>query len=111
LSAPTGGLIDMSLSLSTTSSRVCSSTPALLRASKAMPAVMAPSPITATACRSAPCCCAATAMPSAAEMLVDECAVPKVSYSLSVRTGKPLTPPNWRSVCMRSRRPVRILCG
>jgi hypothetical protein len=32
------------------------------------------------------------AMPSAAEMLVDECAVPKVSYSLSARCGKPAQP-------------------
>ena len=28
-------------------------------------------------------------MPSAAEIEVDECAVPKVSYSLSSRRGKP----------------------
>jgi hypothetical protein len=28
-------------------------------------------------------------MPSAAEMLVEECAVPKASYSLSLRRGKP----------------------
>jgi hypothetical protein len=50
-------------------------------------------------------------MPSAAEMLVDECAVPKVSYSLSLARGKPARPPSWRSEAMRSRRPVRILCG
>jgi hypothetical protein len=44
-------------------------------------------------------------MPSAAEMLVDECAVPKVSYSLSARCGKPLMPPSWRSVaCGRAAR-------
>ena len=100
----------MSLSLSTTSRRP-SATPALFRASKAMPAVMAPSPMMATALRWSPLIFAASAMPSAAEMLVDECAVPKVSYSLSLRRGKPLMPPNWRSVFMRSRRPVRILCG
>ena len=35
----------------------------------------------------------------------------EVSYSLSSRRGKPLMPPACRSVCMRSRRPVRILCG
>lgn len=46
------------------------------------------------------------AMPSAAEMLVLECAVPKVSYGLSARCGKPEIPPSWRNVCMRSRRPV-----
>jgi phosphoribosylformylglycinamidine (FGAM) synthase-like enzyme len=39
---------------------------------------------------------AASAMPSAAEMLVLECAVPKVSYSLSARCGKPERPPSWR---------------
>ena len=43
------------------------------------------SPMTATACRSSPFCLAARAMPSAAEMLVEECAVPNVSYSLSAR--------------------------
>ena len=41
------------------------------------------------AARSRPCRCAATAMPSAAEIDVDEWAVPKVSYSLSLRRGKP----------------------
>ena len=76
-----------------------------------MPAVMAPSPITAIEWRDSPFWRAATAMPSAAEMLVDECAVPKVSYSLSSRRGKPDKPSNWRSVGMRSRRPVKILCG
>jgi hypothetical protein len=40
-----------------------------------------------------------------AEMLVDECAVPKVSYSLSLRCGKPEMPPSWRSVaCARAGR-------
>jgi hypothetical protein len=48
LSAPTGGEIDMSLSLSTTSRSMSVETPALFIASKAMPADMAPSPITAT---------------------------------------------------------------
>jgi hypothetical protein len=48
LSAPTGGLIDMSLSFRMTSS-LQSDTPALFSASKAMPAVMAPSPMMATA--------------------------------------------------------------
>ncbi|MNT81424.1 hypothetical protein D3C72_2210190 [compost metagenome] len=110
MSAPTGGLIDMSLSFRMTSS-LQSHTPALLSASKAMPAVSAPSPMMATAWRFSPFCLAAMAMPSAAEMLVDEWAVPKVSYSLSVRCGKPEMPPSWRSVGMRSRRPVRILCG
>jgi len=90
-------------------------TPALLSASKAMPADIAPSPITAMCERLAWAGsllrAAATAMPSAALMLVLECAVPKVSYSLSTRRGKPEMPPNWRSLAMPSRRPVRILCA
>ena len=49
-------------------------------------------------CGARPCSLAATAMPSAAEIEVDECAVPKVSYSLSSRRGKPEMPPSWRSV-------------
>ena len=53
--------------------------PALFIASNAMPADMAPSPITATHLRCSPLCLAAAAMPSAAEIEVDECAVPKVS--------------------------------
>ena len=64
-------------------------TPALFSASNAMPAVIAPSPMTAIALRFSPFSLAATAMPSAAEIEVDECAVPKVSYSLSSRRGKP----------------------
>jgi len=86
-------------------------TPPLFSASKAMPALIAPSPMMATDLRSSPLRRAATAMPSAAEIEVDECAVPKVSYSLSTRRGKPEMPPIWRSDPMRSRRPVRILCG
>ncbi len=50
-------------------------------------------------------------MPSAAEIDVDECAVPKVSNGLSERRGNPDMPPYWRSVAICSRRPVRILCG
>jgi len=72
---------------------------------------MAPSPMMATAWRFSPLTLAASAMPRAAEMLVLEWAVPKVSYGLSARCGKPEMPPIWRSVFMRSRRPVRILCG
>ena len=102
--------MDMSLSFRITS-RSHSATPALFNASNAMPALMAPSPMMATALRFSPLYLAASAMPSAAEMLVDECAVPKASYSLSLRWGKPDRPPSWRRVAMRSRRPVRILCG
>ena len=35
----------------------------------------------------------ATAIPSAAEIDVEECAVPKLSYGLSLRLGKPEMPP------------------
>ena len=116
LSAPTGGEIDMSLSFSTTSRSMSGVTPALFSASKAMPAVIAPSPITATCRRRlgplfSPLLREAHAIPSAAEIEVDEWAVPKVSYSLSLRRGNPDTPPCWRSVDMPARRPVRILCG
>ena len=100
----------MSLSLSTTS-RLASETPALFMASKAMPADIAPSPMMATARRSSPFSFAAAAMPKAAEIEVLECAVPKVSYSLSLRLGNPEMPPCMRRVPMASRRPVRILCG
>ena len=50
-------------------------------------------------------------MPSAAEIDVDECAVPNVSYSLSLRFGKPEGPPDCRSFASASRRPVSALCA
>ncbi len=53
--------------------------PALFIASNAIPAVIAPSPMTAIARRCSPFSLAAIAMPSAAEIEVEECAVPKVS--------------------------------
>ena len=101
----------MSLSFSTTSNLELSCTPALFMASKAMPALMAPSPMMAMQLRSSPFCLAAIAIPKAAEIDVDECAVPKVSYSLSSRRGKPDKPPNCRKLLMRARLPVKILCG
>ena len=83
-----------------------------------MPALIAPSPITATTWRSsfgmpgmAFFRSRATAMPSPAEMEVEECAAPNGSNSLSLRLVKPESPPPWRRVRMRSRRTVRILCG
>ena len=76
MSAPTGGEIDISLSFRMTS-RSTSIAPALFIASYAMPADIAPSPITAMQRRLL--LLAATAMPSAAEIDVLECAVPKVS--------------------------------
>jgi hypothetical protein len=74
--------------------------PAWASASKAMPPVMAPSPMTATTRRGSASRAAAMAMPMAAEMLVEEWPTPKVSYSLSLRFGKPDSPPAWRIVCM-----------
>lgn len=100
--------MDMSLSFRMTS-RLASITPALFSASKAIPALIAPSPITAIACCLTPLSRAATAMPSAALMEVLECAVPKASYSLSSRLGKPAIPPCMRRRAIPVRRPVRIL--
>ena len=88
-----------------------STSEAWLSASKAMPAVSAPSPITATDLRSLPCRRAAMAMPRAALMEVLEWPTPKVSYSLSARRGKAARPFFWRKVPISSRRSVRILCG
>ena len=76
-----------------------------------MPADIAPSPITAMTLFLPPARSRATAMPRPAEIEVEECAAPNGSYSLSVRLVKPDRPPPVRSVRMRSRRPVRILCG
>ena len=86
--------------------------PAWFSASKAMPAVIAPSPITATTRRVvAGALQLAIAMPSAAEIEVEEWPTPKVSYSLSSRFGNGATPSFCLTVWMSSRRPVRILCG
>jgi hypothetical protein len=76
-----------------------------------MPADIAPSPITAMHFRFSPFARAPTAMPSAAEIEVLECAVPKVSNFDSMRRGKPEMPSCMRSFDICSRRPVRILCG
>ena len=80
-------------------------------ASKAMPAVIAPSPITAATRRRSLRVRAASAMPSAALMLVLEWPTPKASYSLSARLLKAARPPALRIVSIASRLPVRILCG
>ena len=89
--------------------------PALFIASKAIPALIAPSPITAIVspipCSGAPPRSRATAKPRAAEIEVEECAAPNGSYGLSLRLVNPLSPPFIRKVRMRSRRPVNILCG
>ncbi|MNE74195.1 hypothetical protein D3C80_1702550 [compost metagenome] len=102
--------IDMSLSLRITSMSALTSW-AWFNASNAMPAVSAPSPITAIDLRALFCRRAAMAMPSAALIEVLEWPTPKVSYSLSLRRGKAAMPSFWRRLSMRLRRPVRILCG
>ncbi len=66
--------------------------PALFKASNTIPAVIAPSPIIATAWRFSPLVRAAKAIPNAADIDVEECAVPNVSYGLSERRGKPDKP-------------------
>jgi hypothetical protein len=76
-----------------------------------MPADIAPSPITAMPLPGLSCSLLATAKPSAAEIEVELCAAPNGSYSLSLRLVKPESPPPCRRVRMRSRLPVRILCG
>ena len=100
----------MSLSFRMTTSRLPACA-ALFIASYAMPADIAPSPITAMPLPGVPAILLATAKPSDAEIDVELCAAPNGSYSLSLRLVKPDKPPPMRSVRMRSRRPVRILCG
>ena len=76
--APTLGAMDISLSLSTTISFL-RRWPARFRPSKASPAVMEPSPMTATTLWSFPSRSLAVAMPSEAEMDVEEWPTPKKS--------------------------------
>src|SRR3546814_4166406 len=76
-----------------------------------MPADMAPSPMTAMALSGLSASLLATAKPSAALIDVELWAAPKGSYALSARLVNPESPPPCRRVRMRSRRPVRILCG
>ena len=86
-----------------------SATPAWFIASKAIPAVMEPSPIIATDFLCSPLYFAAIAIPNAAEMEVEECPTPKVSYGLSLRLGKPLKPLYFLLVTNSFLRPVNIL--
>ena len=67
--------------------------PALFMASYAIPADIAPSPITAMTFLSAFARSEATDMPRPAEMEVELWAAPKGSYSLSARLVKPERPP------------------
>ena len=72
--------------------RFLSIEPACARASYAIPAVIAPSPITAVTCLFSFFFSAAVIIPSAALMEVLEWPTPKVSYSLSDLTGKGARP-------------------
>ena len=106
---PTFGSMLMLLSFKITS-KSASATPAWFMASKAIPAVMEPSPIIATAFLSnSPLCLAAIAIPNAADMEVEECPTPNASYSLSLLFGKPLSPPYFLLVGKLSLLPVSIL--
>ena len=62
--------------------------PAWFKASNAIPAVIAPSPITQTVLRPAFSRSAATAIPSPALIEVEECPTLNTSNSLSSRQGK-----------------------
>ena len=107
--APTLWEMNISLSFRTTR-RSLPRCPALLRASKAIPPVIEPSPITATTLwLLLPDKSRAQAIPRAAEIAVELCPTPKASYSLSLGVGKPLIPPCWRRVEKLSLLPVRIL--
>ena len=76
-----------------------------------MPAVIAPSPITATVFDGLPRAFLAKAMPKPALIEVEECPTPKVSKGLSSLDGKGAKPSLRLKEPICSRRPVKILCG
>ena len=76
-----------------------------------MPAVIAPSPITATCFLSGLDSLFASAIPTIALKDVLEWPTPKVSYSLSNLDGKGARPFFFLMVSILSFLPVRILCG
>lgn len=80
-------------------------------ASNAIPADMAPSPITAMVLVGSWLIFLPTLMPRAAETEVELWPAPKGSYWLSDDLVKPERPPGWRRVLMRFLRFVRILWG
>ena len=82
-----------------------------MSAGMAIPALIEPSPMTAITLRLTPFRALPTAMPKPAEIEVEECPAPKGSNSDSVRLVNPDKPPFCRRLVIRSRRPVRILCG
>ncbi|CPU66085.1 Uncharacterised protein [Mycobacteroides abscessus] len=107
---PIVGEYERPLSLTTTTSRRSWLSAMLLSASQAMPPVSAPSPMTATTCRSVrPRTTFAFAMPSPHDSAVDACEFSTTSCSDSARDGYPDSPPCLRSA-EKSWRPVRSLC-
>ena len=74
-----------------------------------MPAVIAPSPMTAITWWSSPRRSRAAAMPVAAEMDVPAWPAPKRSCGLSLRSANPERPSYCRMVSIWPRRPVTIL--
>src|SRR5690625_6680241 len=83
--------------------------PALFIASKAIPPVIAPSPITDTIFLSDLFRSRPMAMPSRAEIDVLECPTPKESYSLSDLLGNPERPLDFRLGLKNSGLPLRIV--
>ena len=74
-----------------------------------MPAVIAPSPITAIVCFLLTSSLLAKAMPSAAPKEVLECPTPNTSYSLSALEGKGAKPSLCLTLSISFFLPVRIL--
>ena len=79
-------------------------------ASKAIPPVIEPSPITETTLKSSLFISLAHAIPSPTEIDVELCPVSNISCSLSFSFGNPLNPSSCLSVLKSSLRPVIILC-
>ena len=109
--APTLGSIDIPLSFKTTNKFASFSKPAWLIPSKAIPAVIAPSPITETTLFDFFESLLAMAMPSPEEIDVELCAAPNGSYSLSDLFVKPDKPCPFLKVLIFSFLPVSILWG
>ena len=85
--------------------------PLWLKASNAIPAVIAPSPITATCFLFESFFWAPTAIPNIALIEVLEWPTPKASYALSLIVGKGANPSFLRTVWILSFLPVKILWG
>ena len=108
LKAPTAGAIDISLSFKIIN-RLVFKAPALLIASYAIPALIAPSPMTAITLLDLPSLSLATAIPRAAEIDVDECPAPKGSKIDSVRFVNPERPLDFLRVDISCLLLVKIL--